>query len=160
MSDEFDDVEDAAVLKRGIPAWQGAAGRAGPAARLVLRLYAANAPLRARMLACLVRPLSPLGLVAIAAGAFAGLLQRPGSVASWAVVDDVGRYSKDQIYELARFVEQVSPDALQQVADLIASRPVGIAAFSASAAMLLLRAVQRQPSLQSVKTPEARRSRQ
>lgn len=158
MLDEFDDVFDAALHSRGVPATQTAVPRAGSrAARLVSRLYAANAPLRGRMLACLLRPLSPLGLAAIAAGAFAGCLQRQGGANPWAAVDDVGRYSREQVLELARFVEQVSPDALQQVADLIASRPVGMAAFSASAALLLLRAVQRYPSLHGLKTPEKRR---
>ncbi len=142
MSDEFDDLLDVAVLNQGKSAATGGARRLrdSRAARLVSRLYAANAPLRARMLALLLRPLSPLGVAAIAAGAFASSLHRHG--ATWVSADDVGRYSNDQILELARFVEQVSPAALQQVADLVTSRPVGIATFSASAALLLLRAVQ------------------
>jgi hypothetical protein len=108
----------------------------------VSRLYAAaNRPLRTQLLDCLLRPLGTLGLAGIAAGAFASFLHRSGTDGARVVIDDVGRYSNDQILELARFVEQVSPQALQQFAGLIADNPVGMAAFSASAAMLLLRAV-------------------
>ena len=54
---------------------------------------------------------------------------------------DVARFSNDQMIELARFVEQVSPDALQEFARLFTERPVGLAAFSASAALLLMQAL-------------------
>ena len=145
MSDEFDDAFDAQVLNRGGTTPGPATSRARSlTARLVSRLYArASAPLRAGMLACLLRPLSPLGLVAVASGAFAGFLHRGGDPASWAMLDDAGQFSNGQIFELARFVEQVSPDALQQLASLISDNPVGTAAFSVSAALLLLRCVRR-----------------
>ena len=111
-------------------------------ARLVSRLYgAASAPLRTRMLACLVRPLGSLGLAAVASGAFAQLLY-PGREAGPGIpIGDMAGYSNDQIFELARFVEQVSPDAIWQVAGLLADNPVGASAFSAAVAMLLMRAV-------------------
>jgi hypothetical protein len=111
-------------------------------ARLVSRLYgASSAPLRARMLACLVRPLGSLGLAAVASGAFAQLLYRRREVGPGVPIGDLAGYSNDQIFELARFVEQVSPDAIQQVAGLLADNPVGASAFSAAVAMLLMRAV-------------------
>jgi hypothetical protein len=111
-------------------------------ARLVSRLYgAASAPLRARMLACLVRPLGSLGLAAVASGAFAQLLYRGREADPGIPIGDLAGYSNDQIFELARFVEQVSPDAIQQVAGLLADNPVGASAFSAAVAMLLMRAV-------------------
>lgn len=144
MSDDFDDAIDATIWRRSpnhgevrtVPARP-------PVARLASRLYAtASAPLRAKMLAGLLRPLSPLGLAAIAAGAFAGFLHRGGEEGVRVALDDVGRYTNDQIFELARFVEQVSPDALQQVASLVTDSPVGMAAFSVSVAMLLLRSLQ------------------
>ena len=106
------------------------------------------------MLAGLLRPLSPLGLVAIAAGAFGGFLQRGGTEGVRVALDDVGRYTNDQIFELARFVEQVSPDALQQVASLVTDSPTGMAAFSVSVAMLLLRSLQRPPDrVRQIPTP-------
>ncbi len=143
MSDEFEDAHEAGALRRR-------AAISGPAkaptrqlvARLVTRLYsAASAPLRARMLACLVRPLSPLGLVAVASGAFGGLLHRWSDRGPVIPLEEVGRFSNDQILELVRFVDQVNPEAVQQIARLIAASPAGMAAFSASAALLLLRAV-------------------
>jgi len=45
--------------------------------------------------------------------------------------------------ELARFVEQVSPDALQEFANQFTEPSMGVAAFSVSAALLLLRALHR-----------------
>ncbi len=137
MSDEFDDVNEVDLLRHGAPAGTGDNPRP---ARLVSRLYgAASSPLRASMLACLLRPLGTLGLAAVASGAFAGLLRRGADPGALVGIDEASRYSQDQIFELARFVEQVSPDALQQLANLIADNPMGMAAFSAAAALLLLR---------------------
>jgi hypothetical protein len=145
MSDEFDDAVQAAHRQREMNAADAAQARTAVVApRLVCRLYAAaDPPLRAQLIACLVRPLGPLGLVAVAAGAFAGLLRRSSSGGVTLVINDVARYSNEQVYELARFVEQVSPQALQQVAALVSDNPVGIAAFSASAVVLLMRVVRR-----------------
>ena len=141
MSDEFDDALDPALGHQGTRPPEAPSGRPSlPASRLISRLYgAANRPLRAKLLACLLRPLSPLGLVAIAAGAFGSFLHRSDGEALRVVIDDVTRFSSEQIGELARFVEQVNPQALQSFASLILDNPVGLAAFSASAAVLLLR---------------------
>ncbi len=115
-----------------------------PAARLISRLYrAASAPLRSKMLACLVRPLGSLGLAAVASGAFADLLQWGSEAGANIPFEDVARYSSDQVFELARFVEQVNPDAIQQVAGLLADNPVSASAFGAAVVILLVRAVQR-----------------
>jgi len=143
MSDEFDDAAAAVHRHHDMNALDTANARTGVVApRLISRVYgAANQPLRAKLIACLVRPLGPLGLVAVAAGAFAGLLRRSNSGGITLVIDDVARYSNEQVYELARFVEQVSPEALQQVAALVSDNPVGFAAFSASAAVLLVRVI-------------------
>jgi hypothetical protein len=93
------------------------------------------------MLACLLRPLGSLGLAAVASGAFASLLQRWNVRDPVIALDDLERYSRDQIGELVRFVEQVSPEALQQLGNLVADNPMGAAAVGASVAMLLLRAL-------------------
>jgi hypothetical protein len=133
MSDEFDDAIDA------LPSAAGASTRRDRrrAARLIGRLYgSANLALRTRLVACLVRPLSPLGLAAIGAGAFTILLSPRGGAISVAVAD-VARFSKDQIAELARFVEQVSPEALAQVAAMVSDNPIGAGTFTASVALLL-----------------------
>ena len=107
--------------------------------RLIARLYAAaDRPLRAKLVACMVSPLSSLGLAAVAAGAFSRYLfvgERTGRSIS---IDDAARYSSEQIAELARFVEQVSPEALHRLAGLVAASPLSAAAFSASAVVLLM----------------------
>jgi len=135
MSDEFDDALDpVAAAAAAAPA----AAASGRAARLVARLYgSANLQLRKRLLACLVRPLGPLGLAAVAAGAFTVVLSRGAAGGLSIAVGDVARFSKEQITELARFVEQVQPEALLQAARLVADNPVGVGAFSASVALLL-----------------------
>jgi hypothetical protein len=131
MSDEFDDVVDPLPGTR-TPA------RAGRVARLVARLYSSSSlAVRTRLVACLVRPLSPLGLAAVAAGAFTVFLSPSGPGGLSVAMADVARFSKDQIAELARFVEQVSPEALQQAAALIADNPFGVGTFAASVAVLL-----------------------
>ena len=134
MSDEFDDVPDPAVAA-AVPTPAAASGRAP---RLLARLYgSANHVLRTRLVACLVRPLGPLALASVAAGAFTALLSRTGAGGLALAIDDAARFSQDQIAELARFVEQVQPDALLQAARLAAAHPSGIGAFGASVALLL-----------------------
>ena len=141
MLDEFDDVTVPASALPGRPAKSHDDARpAARVARLVCRLYgSANPALRARLVSCLVRPLGTLGTVGIAAGAFGVLLYRSGSDGARATLGDVARFSNDQVFELARFVEQVSPDALLEFARVFTERPMGMAAFSASVAMLLMR---------------------
>ncbi|HEX4232685.1 MAG TPA: hypothetical protein VH041_00130 [Caldimonas sp.] len=134
MSDEFDDVLDP-VAATAAPAAAAASGRA---ARLVVRLYdSANQALRTRLVACLVRPLGPLALAGVAAGAFTAVLARGSAGGLSVVIGDVARFSKDQIAELARFVEQVQPEALLQAAQLVADNPIGLGTFSAAVALLI-----------------------
>jgi hypothetical protein len=131
MSDEFDDVVDP-LPSAPVPA------RVGRVARLLARLYSSSSlVVRTRLVACLVRPLSPLGLAAVSAGAFTVVLasSRGGSLS--VAMADVARFSKDQIAELVRFVEQVSPEALQQAAALFVNNRAGVGTFAASVAVLL-----------------------
>jgi hypothetical protein len=129
MSDEFDDAPDPA-LPRCMPLPD-----APPAARLpglISEAYGQAAqPLRAKLLECLLRPLSPLALAVVAAGAFGGLLQRGAPVAVSS--EDAARFSATQILELARFVEQCSPQVFQQAAALLADPRMGMAALAGSA---------------------------
>jgi hypothetical protein len=148
MLDEFDDpMRPAAVL-----ATRDAAPGAKPrhrfaAARLISRIYrTANEPLRADMLACLLRPLGTLSLVAVASGAFARMLQSSGTAPDRVRVDEVALYSSDQILELAVFVQEASPDAMQQVAALLAQHPMSATALSASALLVLYRKLRALPA--------------
>jgi hypothetical protein len=114
----------------------------------VVRLYSsADQPLRARLLACLTQPLSSLGLAAVAAGAFARLLFAGGADGAGGGIEEAAQFTSGQILELARFVEQVSPQALQQFAALVARSPVAGAAFGASAVVLLLRRLPGSPEV-------------
>jgi hypothetical protein len=137
MSDEFDDTPEPLPIP---PPLRRAAPPVGPAAaRLAARLYAsANGPLRARLLACLLRPLGPLATAGVAAGAFAGYLYR-GSAAEGSLAEDAARFSNEEIAELARFAWQVDPQALWQFAALVSDNAMGFAAFSAAALWLLYR---------------------
>lgn len=117
------------------------------AARLVSRVYSrAGESLRAQMLACLLRPLGTLGLAAVASGAFGRLLHRDPSMVGTSAIDDLARFSSDQVLELARFVQEVNPQTLEQVGDLLAGNAMGVAALSASALMLLYRRSRDQPA--------------
>lgn len=135
MSDEFDDAID--------PVAANAAGAAsaladGRTARLMARLYAsANLALRTRLVACLLRPLGSLGVAAVAAGAFTVVLTRHGAGGLSLAMADAAQFSKEQVGELARFVEQVSPEALQQAAGMVFDNRFGVGAFTASVAVLL-----------------------
>lgn len=139
MLDEFEDATWPAPAK---PAAPEAGAKPDPVPRLISRLYTASeAALRVRVLQRLLDPLGTLGLAAIAAGAFAGFLQRRGAEGFRVSVDDASRFSSDQIAELVRFVGQVSPESLQSIVNTFADNPVGVTAFTASAVVLLLRAL-------------------
>jgi hypothetical protein len=119
----------------------------GPARlpRLISRLYAAaDIPSRARILAGLMRPLGTLGLAAVAAGAFADFASRQRGGHVQVGIEEAGRYSTEQVFELAQFVQQVNPEALQRVAHFAASSPTHFTAFGVGVALVVLRWFQRR----------------
>lgn len=138
MWDEFDEI----LVPAPPPARAAApAGTRGP--RLVARLFAsAGSPLRVRLLRCLIRPLGPLGAAGVAAGAFAAFLDARGGSEPVIAQDAAARVTSQQVHELAHFVEQVDPQALQQFASLVSGSPLAMATFSASALVLLYRRLQ------------------
>jgi hypothetical protein len=143
MNNDIDTALEAEVTRRAMALGirTRMPGERSRAARLASRLYAgAGAMQRSRIVTTLLRPLGPLALVAVASGAFAGLLDRANAVGA-ASIDELGHFTRDQVFELARFVEQVSPDALQKVAGAIAENPLGVSALGAAAAVLLASAV-------------------
>jgi hypothetical protein len=146
MSDEFDDTFDR-------PPWSAAAASRGPGADapsipdLVADAYQrAPAPLQVRLLECLIQPVGPLALAAVAAGAFGRLLYaREGQLPSLSI-DDVARISAEQVQELARFVEQCSPDAFTRIGNLLAGHPIGLlSTLGGSILMLAIGAWRRRP---------------
>jgi hypothetical protein len=143
MTDRFDEL----AHPPQVPTVSGSVGDAmarhrTAAARMVARIYrSASEPLRADMLACLLRPLGTLSLVAVASGAFARLLQRDGVPPDRVPVEEVGRFSSEQILELAHFVHEVDPDTFEQLAALLTDSTLGVTALSASALVQLYRRV-------------------
>ena len=141
MTDEFDDAFDrvpSAVDRR--PRVMAATETTNNIPELVSDVYdKAPAPLRTKLLECLLGPVGPLALVAIATGAFGHLLYRLRQDGMPISLDDAARITSNQVLELARFVEQSSPDALLQLGSLIADSPIGVATMSGSTLLLALR---------------------
>jgi hypothetical protein len=109
---------------------------------LLAEVYAkASAGLKVKLLECLLKPVGPLGLVAIAAGAFGAQLQRGGYRRPAVSLEDAATVTSDQLLELARYVEQSSPDTFVQVAALLNDGAGGAAA--GLSAMLVVSLVQR-----------------
>ena len=140
MNNDIDTALEAEVTRRAMALGiqTRLPGRRWRAARLASRLYAgASAVQRSWIVATLLKPLGPLALVAVASGAFAGLLDRVNALGATLPIDELGHFTREQVFELARFVEQVSPDTLQQVAGTITENPFGVSALGAAAAVLL-----------------------
>ena len=109
MNDDIDTALEAEVTRRamalGIRTRQP--GERSRTARLASRLYAgASAVQRSRIVATLLRPLGPLALVAVASGAFAGLLDRVSALGATLPIDELGHFTREQVFELARFVDR------------------------------------------------------
>ena len=114
-------------------------------APLVADLYAKVAPRqRVRLLNGLLRPVGPLALVAIGAGAFASLLPATRWHVAHASLDDAMRVSAAQVLELARYVEQKSPEALMQLPDLLSDSPLWVSSLGGALLLLALRTWQRR----------------
>ena len=113
--------------------------RPGRVPRLISRLYRGAGPAaRASMLTALLRPFSPLAMAAVASGAFAGLVARRRTSMVDVALDEAGRYTADQVLELARFAEQIDIDACGEALGILAASP-GVTAFGVAAAVLWLR---------------------
>jgi hypothetical protein len=87
----------------------------------VADLFAGAAPAqRVRLLNGLLRPVGPLALVSIAAGAFGSLLPDAHWHVASVTLDDAQRLTGGQVLELARYVEQKSPEAIAGLPELLA----------------------------------------
>jgi len=76
-------------------------------------MYEQASPLqRLRLLNALLRPLGPMALVTVAAGAFAGLLPDDRWREAEASLEDTKRVSVTQVLALADYVAQKSPETL------------------------------------------------
>jgi len=140
MGDEFDDGRVRSVIgdkSRLDPTAIGEATQDIPA--LVSELYdRAPEALRVELLEHLLRPVGPLAMVAIAAGAFGRFVYRLRRDAVPVALEDAARITSIHVLHLARYVEQSSPHVLRQVASLVAHQPLGLATISASALLVAL----------------------
>ena len=117
-------------------------------APLVAGLYAEALPLqRVSLLNNLLRPVGPLALVAIAAGAFANLLPDDRWRNASATLDDAMRLSASQVLELARYVEQKSPESLAQLPSLLGNSPLWAGTLSGALLLVAVRAWRRHSAL-------------
>jgi hypothetical protein len=73
---------------------------------------------RLKLLNQLLGRVGPLALVAVSAGAFGNLLPGGRWHAARASMQDAERITAAQVYDLALYLEQKSPDTLAQLPDL------------------------------------------
>jgi hypothetical protein len=113
----------------------------GDVPTLVAALYEeAPTPLRERLLNHLLRPLGPLALVAVAAGAFARWLPSGRWSDVHARFDDVFfSIGGDQVFDLAAYVEQKAPELLSGLPDLLSATPMWTSTLSAALLLMALR---------------------
>lgn len=85
----------------------------------VAELYrAAEAPMRARLLECMLRPLGALALVAVAGGVFSTLRSRHGWQRLQVLEDDTLQISAEQVRELAFYLQQSAPEVFPAITEL------------------------------------------
>ncbi|TXT36780.1 MAG: hypothetical protein FD135_4037 [Comamonadaceae bacterium] len=108
-------------------------------AQLVGQVYEIAPPAeRSRLLEHLLKPLGVLSLVAIANGIFASIRFRSGWPDIYVRAEDAQKVQSDDVVTLVNYVQQVSAQAVDGLADML----VGIAG-SAAAAMLVTLLMQR-----------------
>lgn len=96
---------------------------------------------QARLLETLIVPLGLLSLAAVANGVFARLWLQSGAHASHLRLDDAGMIAPGDVADLVAFVQQVSVETVDGLAQLLATSPalVGSAAAAALIAALTRR---------------------
>ncbi len=119
----------------------GASAEAADVPVLVAALYReAPAPLRQRLLNHLLRPVGPLALAAVAAGAFARLLPSGRWSSAQVQLEDVLSIRPDQVLDLARYVDQKAPEMLLRLPDVLSSSPLLLGTLSGALLLMALRA--------------------
>lgn len=109
---------------------------------LVGQVYeAASAPERVRLIEHLMSPLSLLAVFAVANGLFARLWFQRGFQDSRIRIEDTFAVGKADVAALTDFVQQVSGETIDGIAQVVSSSP-GLAATAAAA--LLLAAIGRR----------------
>lgn len=112
---------------------------------LVAALYdEAPLALRQRLLNHLLRPVGPLALVAVAAGAFARLLPEGRWSGAQVRLDDVWTFRPEQVLDLARYVQQKAPEMLWGLSDILAANPIVLGTLSGALLLVALRRARRR----------------
>jgi hypothetical protein len=105
--------------------------------RLTARIWRGAAlPLKTQLLECLLRPLGPLGIAAVASGAFAVHLLRWPAGGVQVAIEQVARHSADEVLELAGFAAQVDTELWSQLATLLTDASAGGVALSIAALLV------------------------
>lgn len=103
----------------------------------------APSAVRLSLVRAMLRPVGPLALVAIAAGAFARLLPGSPSQPLEVTTESVGSIGPDQVFELARYVEQKAPEWLACLPELVGTPDVWLATVSGALLLVALQALRR-----------------
>lgn len=94
---------------------------------------------RTRLLKAMLKPVGPLALVAVAAGAFSRLLPARASQPVEITPELLSTIRGEQVFELARYVEQKSPELLGRLPDLVGSPQVWMATVSGALLLMALK---------------------
>ena len=96
---------------------------------------------RVRVLRRLLLPVGPMALTVLAGGVFAKYVAQARWPRMSISLQDAARVTSSQVHELARYVQQSNPHALQQVLVVLARDTTTMAALGASVAALVLQHV-------------------
>lgn len=94
---------------------------------------------RVRVLRRLLMSVGPMALAVLGSGAFAKFVVEARWPRMSISLDDAARVTSSQMFELARYVEQSNPQALQQVMVILARDAASMAAVGASVALVAMR---------------------
>ena len=123
-------------------------------AQLVGQVYETSPPAeRSRLLEHLLRPLGVLSIVAVANGIFASIRFRSGWPDMPIQLEDAQNVQARDVITLVNYVQQVSIQAVDGLADMLAASPVMTG--SAAAALLMSVLVQRTRSRRSSEGSDA-----
>ena len=93
---------------------------------------------RVRVLRRLLMPVGPMALAVLGGGAFAKFAAQARWPRMSVSLEDAARVTSVQVYDLVRYVEQSSPQALQQVLAALARDGTTMAALGASVAAIVI----------------------
>ena len=94
---------------------------------------------RVRVLRRLLLPVGPMALAVLGGGAFAKFVGEARWPRMSISLEDAARVTSSQMFELARYVEQSHPQALQQVMVVLSRDATTVAAAGATLAVLVMR---------------------